>query len=336
MMARVQGGLSGLKWSSAPDRKAVRLLTSSAGNAVCACGAVVAEQRERADFTRARTSTGGRDEAVPLTKYEKVKDILCGMDRVVVAFSGGVDSTLLLKAALDALGPDRVLAVTADSETYPTREMEEAVKIAGQLGARHRVIRTSELDIPGYKENTPSRCYFCKQNLFQHLQEFIRKEGYTHIVYGLIMDDMGEHRPGYKAAVEQGVRGPLQEAGLYKQEIRELSRMMGLPTWDKPSFACLSSRIAYGEMITQEKLTRVERAESFIMSLGIRQVRVRTHDNIARIEVEPDDMPKLLSRREEVANALASYGYTFVTMDLGGYKSGNLNKMLADRNGVRV
>lgn len=264
-------------------------------------------------------------------KYEQVQEILRGMKRVVVAFSGGVDSTLLLKAALDALGSDHVLAVTADSETYPTREMEEATRIARELGANHRVIQTSELNIPGYQENTPNRCYFCKQNLFQHLQQYLQNEGYEHIVYGLIADDMGEHRPGYKAAVEQGVRGPLQEAGLYKHEIRELSRQLGLPTWDKPSFACLSSRIAYGEFITQEKLTRVDRAERFIMSLGIRQVRVRTHDTVARIEVEADDMPILLKNREAVMDALTSYGYTFVTMDLGGYKSGNLNKMLNDR-----
>ena len=186
-----------------------------------------------------------------------------------------------------------MLAVTAARRPIRHARCKRPVRIAEQLGAKHRIIQTSELNIPGYKENTPNRCYFCKQNLFQHLQDYLEKEGYEHIVYGLIADDMGEHRPGYKAAIEQGVRGPLQEADCTSRDSRTLEKL-GLPTWDKPSFACLSSRIAYGEMITQEKLTRVDRAESFIMSLGIRQVRVRTHGQIARIEVEAGDMAKLL------------------------------------------
>jgi pyridinium-3,5-biscarboxylic acid mononucleotide sulfurtransferase len=261
-------------------------------------------------------------------KYNKLQEILREMETVVIAFSGGVDSTFLLKAALDTLGRENVLAVTADSETYPFEELQEAIKLAEQLGARHEVIQTSELNIPGYSENTSNRCYFCKKSLFQHLVPIMEEHNYKNVAFGLIADDLGEHRPGTKAAKEYNVRGPLQEADLYKSEIRELSQQMGLATWDKPSFACLSSRIAYGEHITIEKLKRIDQSEQAIRAIGIRQVRVRTHGEIARIEVEPQEMPRLLEYYQEITANLQEFGYSYVTMDLSGYKSGSMNKVL--------
>ncbi|MGO4372828.1 ATP-dependent sacrificial sulfur transferase LarE [Paenibacillus sp. 2TAB19] len=261
-------------------------------------------------------------------KYAALQEILREMGSVVVAFSGGVDSTFLLKAAVETLGAQHVLAVTADSETYPTSELKEAEQLADLVGVRHEIISTSELAIPGYAENNKNRCYFCKSSLFDHLLPLLEERGFANIVYGVIADDMNEHRPGMQAAKERGIRGPLLEAGLYKQEIRELSSAFGLPTWDKPSFACLSSRIAYGETITNEKLQKVERAEAYLKSLRIRQVRVRTHQEIARIEVEPGDMAVVLSNHEAIVERLQAYGYKFVTLDLLGYRSGSMNKSL--------
>ncbi|WP_211746141.1 ATP-dependent sacrificial sulfur transferase LarE [Paenibacillus sp. Marseille-Q4541] len=262
-------------------------------------------------------------------KYDRLQSILREMKSVVVAFSGGVDSTFLLKAAVDTLGADHVLAVTADSETYPTSELEEAKELAALIGVKHLVIETSELAIPGYAENNKNRCYFCKSSLFDHLIPVLEEKSFQNIIYGVIADDMNEHRPGMQAAKERGIRGPLLEAELFKAEIRELSKERNLPTWEKPSFACLSSRIAYGEMITNEKLKKVEKAEAYLKSLGIRQVRVRTHQEIARIEVEPQDMETVLRHHPLIVQELQSYGYKYVTLDLLGYKSGSMNKVLS-------
>lgn len=262
-------------------------------------------------------------------KYEHLKSILRDLESVIVAFSGGIDSTLLLKVSLDILGSENVLAITANSESYPQSELKAAIAIANEIGAPHKIIDTSELNIPGYSNNDKDRCYYCKNGLFEEIKPVLDQIGFKNVVYGLIADDINEYRPGARAAKEQGVKGPLQEAGLYKSEIRELAQMLNLSNWNKPSLACLSSRIAYGEKITLQKLTKIELSERYLIDLGVKQVRVRTHGDIARIEVEPEEMDLIIQHNESIAEKLKIFGYKYVSLDLLGYKTGSMNKALS-------
>lgn len=266
-------------------------------------------------------------------KYEVLKRDLAGRGRVLVAFSGGVDSALLLKAAIDALGPDAVCAVIATSDTYPEREMRTARALARRLGVEPRVIHTRELENPAFAANPPERCYHCKRELFGELASIARTEGCSAVFDGANADDRADFRPGARAGKELGVKSPLQEAGLTKAEIRALSRALGLPTWDKPSLACLASRFPYHTPIDGENLKRVGAAEDVLRRLGFGQLRVRHHGTVARIEVEPEAFPRLLKPevRARVGRAFRKLGYAYVTLDLDGYRTGSLNETLPSR-----
>ena len=263
-------------------------------------------------------------------KLEHLRAALREIGSAVVAFSSGVDSTFLLRVAHAELG-EHVVAATIRSHTFPKRELDEATAFCRAEGVRHVVIESEELDIPGFAENPPDRCYHCKRELFSRLLTFARANGLAAVLEGSNLDDDGDYRPGRRAIRELGIVSPLHEAGLTKAEIRALSREMGLPTSDKPSFACLASRFPYGERITAAALERVERAEQWLLDagLGLKQLRVRSHGDLARIEVPPDAIPRLAARAAEIDAAFKELGFAYVALDLRGYRTGSMNEPLA-------
>jgi len=254
-------------------------------------------------------------------KLQSLRELIGDLGSCVVAFSGGVDSTLVLKVAHDLLG-DRAIAVTALSESLPNGELEDAAQLARTIGAHHVVLRTFETQNPDYLANGANRCYFCKMEMYTRVKSFAQGEGIAVVLDGLNLDDLQDRRPGRAAAIEQGVVSPLVDAGLDKAEVRDLSRQMQLPTWDKPALACLSSRIPHGTPITLQSLTQVDRAEAFLKKLGAGQVRVRHHGDTASIEVEPRDFTLMRARANEIAQQLKSLGFLNVVLDPDGYRTG--------------
>ena len=266
------------------------------------------------------------------TRAKRLEDTIGRLGSVVVAFSGGADSTLLLAVCLKVLGAERVLAATAESPTLPRSERDETVALAAELGARHTIIATEELHDDRFASNPQDRCFYCKQELFQRLRALAVEQGYGYLVYGATAADVGDFRPGMRAGKEAGAVAPLLEAGFTKEDVRDLSRHLGLRTWDKPAMACLSSRFPYGTRITNEKLLQVERAEDLLRcELGFAQVRVRHHGDVARIEVPLAEMTRLLEEptRREILRRFKEIGYTYVAFDLEGFRSGSMNEVLA-------
>ena len=262
-------------------------------------------------------------------KYQQLQAIFKEMDRTLIAYSGGVDSALIAKVAQDVLG-DRVLAITAMSPSLLSEELVEAEEQAASMGIAHEIVETQEMENPNYTSNPINRCYFCKSELHDTLKPLALERGYPYVVDGVNADDLRDYRPGIQAAKERGVRSPLAEVGLSKLEVRELSKQLGLAWWDKPAQPCLSSRFPYGEAITLEKLQRVGRAEIYLRKLGYRNLRVRSEGQTARIELPPEKIQEFVINTDlsQVVKAFQNYGFSYVTLDLEGYRSGKLNQVL--------
>lgn len=264
-----------------------------------------------------------------LDKYDRLKDYLASLGSVAVAFSSGVDSTFLLYAAKEALG-DHAIAVTASSCSFPERELNEAKEYCQKMGIRHFVIKSEELEIEGFSHNPKNRCYLCKHELFEKIGALAKEQGINEIAEGSNLDDNGDYRPGLQAVAELGVKSPLRHIGFTKQEIRELSQYLNIPTWNKQSFACLSSRFPYGDLINEKKLKMVDRAEQLLLDMGFHQLRVRIHGDVARIELLPDEFPKFMEEktRLSVYKKFKEYGFSYVTLDVLGYRMGSMNETL--------
>lgn len=270
-------------------------------------------------------------------KYENLKKYIKELGSAVIAFSGGVDSTFLAKVCKDVLN-DSCLAVTATSSTYPEREFKEALELAKEIGIRHKVIRSEELEIEGFSKNPIDRCYYCKSELFSKLKKVADDEGIEYVLDGTNADDTGDFRPGRRAAKELGVKSPLLECGFTKDDIREMSKNLGLPTWNKPAYACLSSRFPYGQEITSEKLSMVEKSEEYLLNLGFVGFRVRHHGDVARIELNPDQINMMMDEniRKKVVSKLKEIGFKYVSLDLEGYRTGSMNEAVSELiNNVR-